>query len=76
MKLYLQYNGDEKQEAIHGVDYHKGLEDGRTCGKRHEFMTKNCVPVVYTEEELYGNLDNFVELKSWYLNKTISGVSE
>ena len=40
-----------KTPAVHGVDYHKGLEDGRVCLRVHEYETKHCRPVLYTDEQ-------------------------
>lgn len=37
--------------GVHGVDYTKGLEDGRHCGVRHLYQTKYCRPVLYTEKD-------------------------
>jgi hypothetical protein len=53
MKLYLMVSNRPGQ--VHGVDYTRGLEDGRKCGKVHEFCTKTvngkCCVVLWTEEE-------------------------
>ena len=35
----------------HGIDYHKGLEDGRACGRVHFVQTRKCHPVVFDEEQ-------------------------
>lgn len=37
--------------GVHGVDYHKGLEDGKVCLRIHEYDTKQCRPVLYTDEQ-------------------------
>ena len=36
---------------IHGVDYTKGLEDGRHCGVRHPYQTRFCRPILYKRED-------------------------
>ena len=40
-----------KNSGVHGIDYTKGLEDGRPCGKIHEFLTVYCRPLLLTKEE-------------------------
>jgi hypothetical protein len=64
MRLYMKRNPLETRNAVHGVDYHRGLEDGRECGTVHEFMTKNCQPVIFTEDEKndWHNQEGFVEV--------------
>lgn len=44
-----------KNSGVHGIDYTKGLEDGRLCGKVHEFMTLYCRPLLLTKEEAQKN---------------------
>lgn len=46
--MFLVKNSEETQKAVHGVDYTKGLEDGRHCGKVHPYHTVKCRPVLYT----------------------------
>jgi hypothetical protein len=55
-----------KSEAgVHGVDYTKGLEDGRHCGVNHPYVTKACRPVLYTEENyMYSKLEDRVDYDS------------
>ena len=61
-KMYLVL-ADPKR-GVHGVDYVKGLEDGRTCGRVHEFQTRDCHPLYITEEELdYYYPDQVVEIR-------------
>lgn len=51
---------------VHGVNYRKGLEDGRECGRVHEFHTRCCKPVAYTEEQAKRfalSTDELVELE-------------
>lgn len=60
MKLYVQRIPKELEGKIHGIDY--GFET--PCGRKHEFQTRNCCPVVYTEEQFRNHVskDDFVEL--------------
>lgn len=53
MKVYLLLNSPEPISAycINGVDYKKGIPVGKVCGKAHEYVTKDCIPVFYTEKE-------------------------
>jgi hypothetical protein len=44
--LYLQ-----NYPAVHGVDYRGGLEEGQECGRVHEFATRKCQPIIYTQEQ-------------------------
>ena len=48
MKLFLWRTNDDR---IHGVDYDKGLKEEETCGRNHEFHTRDCKPIYLTEEE-------------------------
>jgi len=63
VKLYLKYNPLETQEAIHGVDYIKGP----SCGRKHQFMTRECHPVVMTQEDYDADSqkDLYIELVSF-----------
>jgi hypothetical protein len=73
MKLFLCRYDKETREAIHGVDYMKGVPEGG-CGTRHEFHTRECHPVVYTEEEkerLPGN--DWVELVPFRVDAELTG---
>lgn len=78
MKLYLELNHYDTKSLIHGVDYHKGLEDGRRCGRVHEYMTRSCKPIVFTEEELGASLElhpeRFVEVIPLRDNLTIESI--
>jgi len=49
--MYLRRNPQETQSAVHGVDYHKSLEDGTVCNRVHEFNTVHCRPVLYMEPQ-------------------------
>lgn len=48
---------------LHGVDYTKGLEDGRHCGIRHPYYTTACRPMLYTEKDAMtmGKPDTWVD---------------
>jgi hypothetical protein len=50
--MYLRINPEGNRNAVHGVDYTKGLEDGRQCGKVHPYNTVKCRPVLYKEEDI------------------------
>ena len=50
--------------GIHGVDYTKGLEDGRHCGVRHLYQTKCCRPILHTEEECWASEELRVDYDS------------
>jgi len=66
MKLYLHRNqrlrgfGDF---PIHGKDYTKGTEN-KECGIPHEFRTRGCKPVFFTQEDVdaSGSPDDYVEI--------------
>lgn len=45
--MYLIKNSGN---AVHGVDYTKGLEDGEHCGKIHPYQTKRCRPVLFPKD--------------------------
>ena len=47
--MYLIKNDPDL--GVHGVDYIKGLEDGRTCGLNHPYWTTKCRPILFTEED-------------------------
>lgn len=63
-RYFLQLNTPEIREKIHGVDYFKNEQE---CGRKHEFMTKNCHPILFTEAEIDGwdPEANFVEVSTW-----------
>jgi hypothetical protein len=50
--------------GIHGVDYIKGLEDGRHCGKFHPYNTVRCRPVLYVEDGIFESEYKFVNYDS------------
>jgi hypothetical protein len=65
MKLYVKLitdeNGDVPESApVHGVDYRKG----HPCGRSHEFHTRNCKPVVFTQDDVDSSKERelYVEL--------------
>jgi hypothetical protein len=60
--LWLKKNGEETWQAIHGVDYFKGLKGKEQCGRVHKYNTKYCRPVLYTDEdkEMWNDQDGFV----------------
>lgn len=70
MKLYLQRIEPPEGEdlPIHGVDYHKNVPP-EGCGRRHEFSTRSCRPIVFTEEEMLrdSHPERFVELTPFLL---------
>lgn len=49
MKIYLMRNSNESR---HGVDYRHGLKKGQECGRIHEFNTRSCRPVFFTEDDV------------------------
>ena len=62
--MYLQLNPEETQNAVHGVDYTKGLEDGRQCGKVHPYHTVKCRPVLYRKEDIGDTQGKFIAYKN------------
>lgn len=64
-KLYLHKIDERLRDTVHGLGgYHKENDSG--CNQKHEFWTKNCKPVAFTEEEVaaWTNGD-FVEIITW-----------
>jgi hypothetical protein len=55
-----------ENNAIHGVDYFKGLKDREQCGRIHEYETKHCRPILYTDEdkEMYNDQGDFVRYEA------------
>ena len=62
--MYLRLNPPETQNAIHGVDYTKGLEDGRQCGVVHPYNTVRCRPVLYTYREMKYDKESYIDYDS------------
>jgi len=61
LKFYLSRNLKEIRETIHGEG---GYQANSGCGKTHEFMTRKCSPILFTEEDVkdLSFLDEFVEV--------------
>lgn len=47
-----------KNDAIHGVDYMKGILPGHFCGRIHEYQTRNCRVVLWTDKQKYSDDPN------------------
>lgn len=67
-KLFVCLLPEKKRNETHGVDYVKGVN----CGRKHEYVTRNCKPVFYTEEEVNvwgpGSIGEFIELTPFATN--------
>lgn len=59
--MYLRLNPKNTQTAVHGVDYTKGLEDGRHCGKVHFYNTVKCRPVLYDLEDVENDPEGYLD---------------
>jgi hypothetical protein len=79
MKLYLWLITDEEGRVpehapVHGVDYKKG----NPCGRSHEYHTRDCKPIVFTEGEILESLkrhpEQYVELVFLRTGKEIESI--
>lgn len=73
MKLYLRRNVPPSEKIpVHGVDYRKGKD----CGVAHEFMTRDCKPIFFTQSDFDDShfQEEFVELTPFELGATIQNI--
>lgn len=74
-KLFLQRNNSELADAIHGEGGYYNYHVGAGCGRKHEFMTKNCSPILFTKDEMekWQGETEFVEVTSWNTERIAGG---
>jgi len=59
--MYLQKT---YSDAVHGVDYTKGIPPGHFCGRVHKYQTRGCRPVLFAAWERAGDRKDYVDYNS------------